>query len=530
MLRAIAGFILVSGAVFGQSTPAFDIADVHASPRRTNPFMTGGVLRGGRYDIHKATMVDLISTAYGIDGDKVVGGPSWLDTDRFEVIAKAPNSTAPETVKLMLQGLLAERFMLVVHNDTKPMPAFVLSLGKGKPKLKEAAEGSGPGGCQGQQQNPEPGVIPYIVVTCHNLTMQAFSQELRNMANGYLTTPVVDSTGLKGAWDFEIKWHGRGQLARAGSEGITIFDAVDKQLGLKLDPQKVPIPVIVVDSVEQKPTPNPPGVTTQLPPPPPAEFEVADIRPSRPDAQQNARLQNGRLDVQAFPLKQLVTLAWDLNTDELLAGAPKWMDSEKFDVIAKASVSGPTQDVDIDDLRLMLRALLVERFKLTTHTEERPVTAYTLTSVKPKLKKADSSNRAGCKEGPPPAAKDPRDANPVLSRLVTCQNMTMAQFADLLPGLAPGYLRTPVQDATGLEGGWDFSVNFSPVGVVQGGGRGGRGGDGPPPPGGSEVSDPNGALSLFDALNKQLGLKLDTQKRPMPVLIIDHIEEKPTEN
>src|SRR6516225_8473753 len=144
MLRALAGFVLVSGAVLGQSAPAFDIADVHTSPRSTNPYMTGGVLRGGRYDIHKATMVDLISTAYGIDGDKVVGGPSWLDTDRFEVIAKAPNSTAPETVKLMLQGLLAERFMLVVHNDTKPMPAFVLSLGKGKPKLKEAAEGSGP--------------------------------------------------------------------------------------------------------------------------------------------------------------------------------------------------------------------------------------------------------------------------------------------------------------------------------------------------------------------------------------------------
>jgi uncharacterized protein (TIGR03435 family) len=305
--------------------------------------MTGGVLRGGRYDIHKATMVDLISTAYGIDGDKVVGGPSWLDTDRFEVIAKAPPAAPQETVKAMLQELLAERFKLVVHKDTKPMPAFVLSLGKSKPKLKEAAESSGPGGCQGPQQNPEPGVVPYIVVACHNMTMGAFSQELRNMANAYLTNPVVNSTELQGAWDFEIKWTGRGQLARAGADGITIFDAVDKQLGLKLELQKVPLPVLVVDCVEQKPAPNPPSVTTKLPPPPPAEFEVADIRPSRPDAQQNARLQNGRLDVQAFPLKQLVTLAWDINSDELLAGAPKWMDSEKFDVIAKASISAPTR-------------------------------------------------------------------------------------------------------------------------------------------------------------------------------------------
>jgi uncharacterized protein (TIGR03435 family) len=476
-------------------------------------------------------MVDLISTAYGVDGDKVAGGPSWLDTDRFDIIAKAPNSTSPETLKLMLQALLAERFKLVVHKDTKPMPAFVLSVGKGKPKLKEAAEGSGKGGCEGQPQNPQPGAIPYIVMSCHSVTMEAFARQLHdNFGGNYITNPVVDQTGLKGAWDFELKWHGRGQLARAGADGITIFDAIDKQLGLKLEPGKVPIPVLEVDSVEQKPTPNPPGVTTSLPPPPPAEFEVADIRPSRPDAQQNARLQNGRLDVQAFPLKQLVTLAWDINSDELLAGAPKFMDTAKFDVIAKATVSGPGQDINIDDLRLMLRALLVERFKMATHTEERPVTAYTLSAVKPKLKKADPSNRANCKEGPALAAKDPRDANPILSRLVTCQNTTMAQFADALPGIAPGYLRTPVLDATGLEGTWDFTFNFSPIGALQGGGGGGRGGDAGPPAGGPGASDPNGALSLFDAINKQLGLRLETLKRPMPVLVIDHIEEQPADN
>ena len=162
----------------------------------------------------------------------------------------------------MLQALLADRFKLVVHKDTKPLPAFVLSMGKGKPKMKES-DGSGTSGCQGQPQTPQPGVIPYAIVSCHNMTMEALAQNLRGMAGAYLTNPVVDSDRAEGSWDFELKWTARALLSQAGADGITIFDAVDKQLGLKLEPQKVPTPVIVVDSVNQKPTDNPPGVTTK---------------------------------------------------------------------------------------------------------------------------------------------------------------------------------------------------------------------------------------------------------------------------
>ena len=139
---SLAAFLSIVG--FGQSVeapPVFDIADVHMSARSTNPNMTGGILRAGRYELRKATMVDLIRTAYGVDADSVIGGPSWLESDRFDVIAKAPPTTSTETVKLMLQALLADRFKLVVHTDSKPVAAFVLSAGKGKPKLKES-EGS----------------------------------------------------------------------------------------------------------------------------------------------------------------------------------------------------------------------------------------------------------------------------------------------------------------------------------------------------------------------------------------------------
>jgi uncharacterized protein (TIGR03435 family) len=518
-------------AAFAQSIdtpPAFQIADVHVSPRAMNLNMSGGFLRAGRYEIRKATMVDLISTAYGVDADKVIGGPSWLETDRFGIIAKAPANTPPETVKLMLQTLLADRFKLVVHKDTKSQPAFVLSLGKGKPKLKESAEGSGPPGCQGQPQTPQPGVIPYAVVSCHNMTMEAIAQNLRGMAGAYVTNTVVDQTGLKGTWDFDLKWTARQLLGQAGADGITIFDAVDKQLGLKLEPGKATMPVIIVDSVNEKPTDNPPGVTTALPAPPPAEFEVANIKPSAPGlTNQIGRIQNDRLDLQNFPLKTLILLAWDMNGDEMLAGAPKFLDTARFDVVAKAYTGEPGKapEVDIDILRLMVRNLLADRFKLATHTEDRPVSGYVLTSVKPKLQKADPANRTGCKEGPGLDGKDPRIANPVLSRLLTCQNMTIAQFAELLPTIANGYAHTPVLDSTGLTDAYDFTLSFSAIGLLQsGGGPGQPAGDRP------GASDPNGALSLPDAINKQLGLKMELQKRPMPVLVIDHIEEIPTEN
>jgi uncharacterized protein (TIGR03435 family) len=154
-----------------------------------------------------------------------------------------------------------------------------------------------------------------------------------------------------------------------------------------------------------------------------------------------------------------------------------------------------------------------------------------LIAARPKLTKADPSNRTSCREGPAPAAKDLREARPVLSRLVTCQNITMTQFADRLQSLAPGYIRAPVLDATGIDGAWDLTVNFSPVILLQGAGAG-RGGDpgaGAAAGGALTASEPTGALSFMDALERQLGLKLEMQKRPLPVLVIDHVEEKPTD-
>jgi uncharacterized protein (TIGR03435 family) len=554
-------FALLSCASFGQSTgtaPKFEAADVHIASQTLNRFMRGGNLHGSRYEIRNASMVDLITEAYGVDDDKVLGGPTWLEMDRFDVIANAPPKSTPESLKLMLQSLLAERFKLVVRQESKPMPAYALTVGKHL--LIKEADGSGETGCkqslQGLPNGPGgdgPVMISSLTISlsCRNMTIAAFVDRVPvPRQSSAVNRPVVDQTGLKGEWNFDFKF----SLGGAPGDTVPISDALDKQLGLKLDSVTLPMPVVEVQSVNQKPTPNAPEEMKSFPPLP-TEFDVAEIKPSAPgEANSNMvminggmqvvmakgggrggrgapMLQNGRVNLQGYTLKNLILLAWDLNSEDMLLGAPKWMDTDRFDVIAKVP-GGPSADAfsDMDSIKPLLRTLLLDRFKMAIHNEDKPVGGWVLTAAKPKLKKADPAGRTKWINGPAPDAKDPRNGNQALGRLITCQNMTVAQFAALLPNIAGGYIRTPVLDETGLEGAWDFTLYFSPAGMVNGFGFGGRGGDAGGTPGGNSASDPSGGMSLFDAVNKQLGLKLEMQKRPMPVLMIDHVEQKPTDN
>jgi uncharacterized protein (TIGR03435 family) len=524
---------LFFGAAFGQSADKFEAADVHVSPHSDNNFnlfMRGPQTRAGRYEIRTATMVDLISAAYKVDGDKVYGGPNWLELDRYDITAKLPAGSTPETQRIMLQALLTERFHLVARSDSKPMPAYILTAGK-RPLLKDA-DPAAPKGCQGKPRPQDAAPTAPVEVACHGMTAADIADNLHNMAGGYLRQPVIDSTGLKGTYDFDLKWTGRGQLAAAGADGISIFDAVDKQLGLKLDLQQSSLPVVVVESVDQKPTGNSADIGNVLPGVAvPTEFEVADVKLTSAD-DKNQRFQilpSGRVDIEGFDLKFIIQQIWFLGED-MMAGAPKWLSDVKVSIVAKAPTpalvngqNGPP--IDIDTLIAMVKNLLIERFKLQTHMEERPINAYTLLSAKPKMKPADPNGRIRCTEGPAVGQKDVRDSQPILGRMLNCQNMTMARFAGMLQGLASGYIHAPVLDATGLEGPWDFTLTFSSIGQL----RGGPGGN-PPEAANTEASDPNGALSLPDAIAKQLGLKLEQTKRPVNVLVIDHIEPKPTEN
>jgi uncharacterized protein (TIGR03435 family) len=246
----------------------FLLSDVHASTT-TRGFSQsfGGVLRDGLYINRDSTMLGLIQAAYGVSEDTIAGGPGWVGADLFDVVAKVPAGTTKADANLMLRNLLAERFGLVVRNEERPVPRYVLTPGSGS-KLKQANE-SGTPGCQPQPQPPGPpptdlALQPNIKVTCRNLTTAAIADNLHMMAGGYLDHDVVDATKLEGAWDFDLEWTARGALAAKGADGISIFDAVSKQLGLKLAAQNMSLPALAIISVSRKPKPNASDIGTSL--------------------------------------------------------------------------------------------------------------------------------------------------------------------------------------------------------------------------------------------------------------------------
>ena len=246
------------------------------------------------------------------------------------MIAKAPARTPPATLKLMLKSLLADRFKLVVHPGRQASAGLCPSAGKGKLKLKEA-EGSGEAECKDQEppQKPAPDAMRQIVIDCHHSTMEELARNLQRLGGRLFDLPsggfhrperivmILKSSG-----------HPRNLLQKAGADGISIFDAVDKELGLKLDLETAPRPVLIVDSVNQEPTANVPGLEKILPTPPPPQFDVAVIKPSKSDEESRGKITGGQIDVRNFPLRFLITFAWDLNPNdkEMLVGAPKWLD------------------------------------------------------------------------------------------------------------------------------------------------------------------------------------------------------------
>ena len=520
------------------ATAAFDVADVHASPflRNLSPGLMGGDLSGDRYELRQATMSGIIAAAYNLEPIYVQGGPSWLDWDHFDIEAKAPPTTSKQTLRLMLQSLLAERFRLVVHRGTAPMPVYVLRAPNGQAKLK-VSTGSGDSGCKPQPMStpPAPGVIPQVVVVCRNETMAQFVEFLHSIglaSVGDTVKPFADSTGLEGPFDFDIEWTPAQLLAIAGSQGISIFDAVDKQLGLKFALETAPRPVLIVDSVNETPAPNPPDLAKRMPPLPPPQFDVAVIKPAQPDEMISHAVRGDQEDWRAITIGDHLRNIFDIGyyDDESMAGAPKWLNEERFDILAKLpsdDVAGATSKAPQElkeQQQQMLRALIEERCKMKYHLETRLVTAYHLVAASPKLTPADPKARTRCDEGPGPDGKDPRLTNPVVNRLLTCQNMTMTQFGVLLQSLARDYIYSAVLDDTGLKGSYNFTLSFSSSFFTT------SDAGGPPSPDGPQQAiEPNGAISLTDAVKNQLGLKLEKQKRPLPVLVIDHIEE-PTAN
>lgn len=517
--------------------PKFVLADVHVSTTpRWFAQNNGGTLRDGRYVNRDATLLNLIEAAWDVKEDGVAGGPGWLDTDLYDVIAKAPDGTSPATAKLMLQALLIERFGLVVRNEKAPLPRYVMTVGKGGSKLK-AASGSGEPGCEqkpigggsgGRGEARDPASLPNIKATCRNLTSQQIAENLRQIAgfqiNSYLPRDVFDATGLEGKWDFELEYTPIAILDMKGHDGISLIDAVSRQLGLNLELKDVPVPALVVESANRKPTPNAPGVSTNLGLAA-ARFEVAAIKPAKPGSRPAGNFRGSELRFVAN-LKTLIGQAFfiqpNAQEDEII-GLPKFADTELWEITAKLPSNGdgapipggarplpPPRTVVME----MLRGLLADQFELKVHRENREATVYAMTLPgKPKMTQASGNERMSCKADP--TAVKPF---PDMVTMVRCTNITMAEFAENLEQVT-GYFDHPIVDATGLDGGWNFLFGFSRNAAPR------------TPNPNQQPGEPAESIGMtsYEAVERMLGLKLVKQKRSIPVIVVDHLDEKPIE-
>ncbi len=409
--------------------PAFGSVEIRASAPNTMPQMRRR-FGNGRYELRNATALDLIRTAWEVEADGISGGPEWLDLNRYDVIATDPDKATPEMLRSMLQDLLKDRFQLSVRNGNKDNPAYAVTAEK-KPQLKPSA-GTDASGCKFQPAPALPrGVpLPDMTVVCTNVTIPTFTKILSAApeASGYLFDyPLLDRTGLQGAWNFSLTWSPRRVYvwAPAPSDAVTLFDAFEKQLGLKLTLTKVATPVLVVEKA------TPPRVTDA--PKPRVEFEVAEIRPdpnSPADSCSNVNIQPGGRVRIIMTLRGLIWESWGAPFDfSRFVGGPKGVDSPCWQILAKASVeqnvlgfanpggwNGPIWNgVDLDTMRMSLRSFLEDRFKLAAHLEDRMIDGRVLVAGRPKLKKANPANRPNCKEGPGDDGKDPRLTNPLAS-------------------------------------------------------------------------------------------------------------------
>ncbi len=234
--------------------PRFVAVDVRSTRSNAPSDLIGIFPQSDRYELRGATMVDFITRAWGTGADRIAGGPNWLSIDKFDFVATFPPGTNGDAMKAMLQAALTERFGLAVHSDERPSPVFAMTVAKGGVKLKKADD-SDERGCKASDTPENQSEISYAVFVCKHMTMGELAGWAPTRFAGYFAgIGMVDHTGLEGAWDFTFKMSTRNQLAAAGSAGITFFDAAEKQLGLKIESTRIPLPVLVVDKVNEKPT------------------------------------------------------------------------------------------------------------------------------------------------------------------------------------------------------------------------------------------------------------------------------------
>jgi uncharacterized protein (TIGR03435 family) len=306
-ISALGAAVLASYGLFGQTAPpppAFEVASVKPAASTAGRIMVDA----GRISCTSVNLKSVLMRAYDVKRYQIAG-PSWLGSEGYDIIAKVPDGVPEEQIPAMLQALLAERFQMTVHRETREQPVYALVVGKNGPKLKKSDESAAPisafGGPGGGPPPPPPppaqstgrgrgatspttlsgGSLPKGMMGVDLNANGAMHLHARGVTLSLLAStlsdlmdrPVVDMTGIQGEYDISLDTaademvgikitlaRGPGPMGGASADGVpapesaptaSIFTSIQRY-GLKLEPRKGPVEYLVVDKAEKVPTEN----------------------------------------------------------------------------------------------------------------------------------------------------------------------------------------------------------------------------------------------------------------------------------
>jgi uncharacterized protein (TIGR03435 family) len=252
MLAFVGGAVVWPVHVAGQTAPAFEVASVKVNTDRSSSSSTRQRANGS-FEMINVDLQAMIGYAYDVRPHQIDGAPDWAGAVRVDVLAKAPAGDDGGQMRAMMRALLAERFRLVAHVERREQPVYslvVAQAGRLGSQLKASSADCSTG--QGRSCG--------VNMTSDNrgTTMQGRAVSLADLAAalaGVVERAVVDRTGVAGAFDLDLRFTKDGVAGGVAGDAPSVFSAVQEQLGLKLEPARGPVDVLVIDSVE-RPTPD----------------------------------------------------------------------------------------------------------------------------------------------------------------------------------------------------------------------------------------------------------------------------------
>jgi len=232
---------------------SFEVASIKPNNSGENPYYVR-IVPGGNLRALNASLQAIITTAYQIPDFELAGGPAWLTTEKWDIEAKGPGAAPPQQVLEMLRALLAERFQLKVHTESRQMPIYALVVAKNGPKLEPShLECFDP---TARIPPPTPNARPCggfnrgpAQMLGARIAMPGLAKTLSKIAG----RTVVDKTGIEGTYDVALNWNPDELLQpdrdSAASESASLFTAIQEQLGLRLEVQRGLVDILVIDSV-----------------------------------------------------------------------------------------------------------------------------------------------------------------------------------------------------------------------------------------------------------------------------------------